>query len=146
MAPPSGYKKSVMTKICKRLATGESLRSICKDEKMPREATVRLWIIKDVGGCAKEYTQARDIGIDARVDEILEIAYTVEDGVTLTREPDGSTRIVKGDMLGHRRLKTDTLKWYICKLAPKKYGDRLDLTHKGDSTAPIVISPTDAKL
>src|SRR3974390_3403597 len=106
---PSTYRKAVMTKICARLATGESLRSICKDEKMPHEATVRWWIIKDVGGCAKEYTQARDIGIDARVDEILEIAYPAEDGGTLTREPDGSTRIVKGDMLGHRRLKTDTL-------------------------------------
>ena len=33
-----------------------------------------------------------------------------------------------GDAVQRSRLRIDTRKWYASKLAPKKYGDKLDLT------------------
>jgi hypothetical protein len=41
--------------------------------------------------------------------------------------PAVETRTRTGDMLGHRRLQVEARKWYAAKLAPKKYGDRLEL-------------------
>ena len=30
------------------------------------------------------------------------------------------------------RLRVDTRKWYLSKIVPKKYGEKLDLTSKGE--------------
>lgn len=37
-----------------------------------------------------------------------------------------------------RRVRVDARKWYLSKLAPKRYGDRLELA--GDKEAPLHIS------
>jgi hypothetical protein len=33
-----------------------------------------------------------------------------------------------GDMIRHRQLKVDALKWVVSKMLPKKYGDKIDIT------------------
>ena len=35
-------------------------------------------------------------------------------------------------MIEHRRLQVDVRKWMAGKLAPKKYGDKLDVTSAGE--------------
>lgn len=35
------------------------------------------------------------------------------------------------------RLRVDTRKWLASKLKPKKYGDKVDLTHSGPGGKPI---------
>lgn len=59
----------------------------------------------------ERYARAKARGIDALVDEMLEIA----DDRSL--EPE------------HKRYQIDVRKFYAAKLAPKVYGDRLDLNH-----------------
>jgi hypothetical protein len=144
-ARSAGYSKRLAEQICERLAAGESLRAICRGKEMPSEAVVRLWVIQNRDGFAEAYARARDIGLDCKADEILEIAETLQIGEEETISADGRS-VTRKDMVAHRRLRVDTLKWYLCKLAPKKYGDKVDLMHRGDSTAPIVISATDGKL
>ena len=93
--------------ICARLAEGESLRSICADDTMPAACTVREWILADLHHFATRYARARDKGLDNMADECLVIAdsATAEDAQA-------------------RRLSVDTRKWYLSKLAPKRYGDQ----------------------
>jgi len=93
--------------ICARLAEGESLRSICADATMPAACTVREWILADLHHFAARYARARDKGLDNMADECLVIAdsATAEDAQA-------------------RRLSVDTRKWYLSKLAPKRYGDQ----------------------
>ena len=146
MTKPSRLNPKLAEQICERLAAGESLRRICRDAGYPNERLVRRWVIEDRQGFAAMYARARDIGLDTLADEVLEIADTIENGVTVTRDDAGVTKVTRGDMIAHRRLRFDARRWYLSKLAPKKYGDKLDLMHRGDSTAPIVISQTDAKL
>ena len=45
-------------------------------------------------------------------------------------------------MLGHRRLKADTLKWAMSKMFPKKFGDKVDVTSGGKeiSATPTAIN------
>ena len=37
------YSKGVMRRICERIESGESLRTICADEEMPNRSSVRAW-------------------------------------------------------------------------------------------------------
>lgn len=100
---------------------------------MPSEALVRSWVIDDMQGFAAHYARARDIGLDCIADEIREISDTPVLGETETSKEWG-TEVKKGDMLEHRRLQVDARKWYLSKLAPKRYGDRQAVEHSGEVT------------
>jgi hypothetical protein len=106
MGRPSDYTPEMADLICKRLADGESLRSICRDENMPAESTVRAWALDDREGFYAQYARSRDIALDSIAEEVFEIA----DG--LTNDP------------ARDRLRFDARRWYLSKLAPKKYGDK----------------------
>lgn len=132
---PSRYSQGVAEEICRRLATGESLRSICRDEAFPSEAAVRGWVVDDHEGFAAQYAGARDIGLDVMADEILEIS---DDGSNdwmerQTKEGEPLGWQLNGEHVQRSRLRVDTRKWILSKLAPKKYGDRLDLKHGGNA-------------
>lgn len=130
MGRPSSYTPEIAAEICERLAAGESLRAICRDERMPDRSTVAKWVIDDVCGFSSQYARARDIGLDAMAEEALEIANTPVEGVRREETEDGYKEIHE-DMLGHRKLQVDTRKWYLSKLAPKKYGDLQRVEHSG---------------
>ncbi len=116
------YTKALAKRICERLAAGESLLSICRDPKIPvTDMAVRKWETQDYHGFRSEYAEARDKGLDVLAEDTLGIA----DG-------DGDVQ--------RDRLRVDTRKWYVSKLAPKRYGDRLALDHTGE----VKTSATDA--
>src|SRR5258708_4655167 len=71
---PSEFTHGLATEICNRLATGETLRSVCRSDDMPPESTVRQWVLDDRDGFYAQYTRAREIGYGAMADELLEIA------------------------------------------------------------------------
>jgi hypothetical protein len=117
--------------ICDRLAAGESLLSICKDDNMPARSVVHEWIVENRQGFADRYARARDVQADTLADEILQIANTPHIGTKSVSKATG-LEITEGDMIEHRRLQVDARKWYLAKVAPKKYGDKLDLNHSGE--------------
>lgn len=123
---PSLCTPEIVDTILTRIAAGESLRSICSAAELPDERTVRYWVVEDrkvVGeedaeGFAARYFRARDIGLDCRADRIIE-------------EARAATDATKG------RLVFDADRWYLSKLAPKRYGDKVALTGGGEGDAPI---------
>ena len=130
--------ETIFTKICEEIETGRSLRSILKeDENMPSSSTFFIWLKEDVQK-SKRYELATDLRTDILFDEIIEIAYNTEEGTT-TKETERGVEITTGDMLGHRRLKIDALKWSLSKLNPKKYGDKLDMTSGGEKLPQVTI-------
>lgn len=74
--PKSTYTSLIAGEILERLAAGESLLDICRDDHMPAESTVRGWVVDDREGFAALYARARDIGLDHEADEIKRIADT----------------------------------------------------------------------
>jgi hypothetical protein len=106
----SKFRTDIAEEICRRLSNGESLRGICRAERLPSEAAVRGWVRDDVGGFASHYARARDDASEGYVDELISIA----------------------DASGDARLRVDARKWVVSKLLPKKYGDRLALDHGGE--------------
>lgn len=113
--------------ILENLSIGKSLREICSAKGMPAEGTVRGWVIQDEDFAA-QYAQAREAGMEALGDEILQIADSQEGDIIKTED---GREIVNHDAIQRAKLRVDTRKWIMSKIAPKKYGDRLDLNHSG---------------
>lgn len=134
---PSTFSAEIAAVICGQLAEGQSLRSICKAEDMPPESTVRGWVVDNVDGFAAQYTRARDLGLDAVADELLDIA---DDGTNdwMERNSEGNPGwAVNGEHVQRSRLRLDARKWYLSKLAPKKYGDKVQQEITGADGGPI---------
>jgi hypothetical protein len=70
---PTLYTAELAERILRELLTGRSLRSVCKDDGIPSERTVRTWATEDREGFAALYRQARKIGERAIADRRHEI-------------------------------------------------------------------------
>lgn len=116
---PTAYTPKLAQIIIARLAAGESLRSICKPDDMPKESTVRLWATSDRDGFAAQYTRAREAQMDALAEDLLEIADDEDADVN------------------RARLRVDTRKWLMSKIAPKRFGDKKSHELTGANGGPI---------
>lgn len=129
---PSEYSPEKADLICERLIDGESLRSICLDDDMPAGSTVCRWLANNEE-FRKQYALAREAQADTLADEMLDIA---DDGTNDWMErqgKDGETGRLEynGDHVQRSRLRIDARKWLASKMAPKKYGDKIDVEHGG---------------
>lgn len=70
---PSIFSEELADEICERIADGESLRSICRDDEMPSKATVFRWLAEKQD-FQDQYTRAREAQADSLVDDMLDIA------------------------------------------------------------------------
>ncbi len=129
---PLTYTAELAEQICRRLVEGESLREMCRDPAMPLESTVRGWVVDDRDGFAARYGRAREAQMDRWADEIIEIADE-DDGDWMDRQQGGETvRVVDHEHVHRSRLRVDARKWLMAKLAPRRYGDKLELDHSGN--------------
>lgn len=133
----STYTESIGTEICERLGDGEPLRQICRDEKMPHWNTIYNWMEKDED-FAVRIARAREAGHDAIAEEALQIANTPIVGQIKTTRADG-VEVKEEDMLGHRKLQIETRLKLLAKWNPKRYGDKIDATLRGDPSAPLQL-------
>lgn len=145
---PSTYTKAVADEICDRLAQGESLRSICKDDHMPKRDTVVKWVLDDRGpGFAGRYTQARELGLDTIADEVFEIADDGSNDWMEKRNQDGSSSwAINGEALGRSRLRFDARRWYLSKLAPKRFGERVAIDAEVKDTTDMTDAQRAARI
>lgn len=134
---PSKYTKALAAQICERLAAGESLRAICRDESMPGETTVRRWALDDLHGFSAQYARAREIGYHGMAEDVIEIA---DDGRNDTyTDEDGNQQSI-ADVVARSRLRVDARKWLLSKVLPKVYGDKQTLEHGGVGGGPVVVT------
>lgn len=125
---PDPFTPELAAEICKRLADGESLRSVCRDPVMPARSTVERWITADRDGFAGQYARARNVGLDEIADELLEVAADGSNDWMKRNDPENPGYDFNGEHVQRSRLRVDTGKWYLSKLAPKRYGEKLELS------------------
>lgn len=112
---PSKYSVGLGTEIAKRISKGESIKRICKADDMPSPATIFTWLLdEDKKVFLDQYEKAMNAKAEMMFDELLEIADK------------------EGKDVMRARLRIDTRKWYLSKVLPKKFGEKLDLTSGGD--------------
>ena len=142
---PTTYTPEIGKAICDRLANGESLKAICQDEDMPGDSTVRTWAIDNREGFYALYARARDIALDRMADEVIGIA---DDGTNdfAKRAKENGGEVVAPDVehIARSRLRFDARRWYLSKLAPKKYGDRIATEISGPDGGPVQIDDSTA--
>jgi hypothetical protein len=131
---PTTYTVELTDYICERLASGESMRSISRDEDMPAMSTLFKWL-REHKEFSQQYEKAKEESADALVEEILDIADngTNDWMESYAKEGEDVAYKINGEHIQRSRLRVDTRKWAASKLKPKKYGDRLitdqNITH-----------------
>jgi hypothetical protein len=142
---PSEFTQAIADEICARIADGESLRSICLDDALPSQRAVFNWLASNEQ-FVQQYARAREAQADALFDEILDIADNGANDWMEKHDQDGGNIGWRenGEAMRRSQLRIDARKWMAGKLRPKKYGDKLDVEHKGDIH--ITIAQEDAKL
>ena len=98
--------------ICELISVGYGLgQALRQKAEFPSQAVFYKWLAEreDV---QEKYARARELQQDYEADNMIEIADTAAD-------PNKA------------RIQIDARKWRASKLAPKKYGDKLDLNHSG---------------
>jgi len=103
-----------MDNVILALSESGNLSKACRETGVSKTTFLR-WCDESPQN-ADRYVRAREAGLDAEADKAIEEAMTASDA-------------------GLGRLALDARKWYLSKLMPKKYGDKL--THAGDKDAPI---------
>ena len=132
---PTKLTPSVVKELLERLATGESLNRICRDDRFPAAYCVRRRLLVDADFYTK-YAQARDLGLDAMADDLLDIA---DDGTNDWGYDDKGNPKPDIDHIKRSALRVDVRKWYLSKLAPKRYGDKINHEVSGKDGGEIVV-------
>jgi hypothetical protein len=126
-ATPKAEKEKKITEVLKHMRDGHSLRQSSIKAGITPQSVLRA-VDKD-SELAEQYAQARAAMIDKIADDIITIAD--EEMI-----PTGEGK-VDSAMVQKQRLRVDTRKWLLSKMAPKKYGDKLELS--GDDKSPLTI-------
>jgi hypothetical protein len=130
---PSSFTDQMANLICIRLAEGESLNKICKEDGMPDKATVFRWLATDASFCDK-YARARELQAETQFDELIDIVDQPPE-LSFVTDKNGELIEVKFDSsyVAWMRLRVDTRKWTAARMAPKKYGEYKPPEEKADA-------------
>ncbi len=123
--------------ICRRIEAGFTLSQIAKELGCVTSA-ITEWVRADPAFAAL-YARAKEVQADHFADEIIKIA---DDGVNdwMKRELESGVIVEVPDHehINRSRLRVDTRKWLMSKMAPKRYGDKL--LHTGpEGDGPVVV-------
>jgi len=127
------YTQEIADEICERLAEGEPLRQICRDERMPAWRTVYAWKAANAEFDAR-IACAREAGHDAIASDCLRIA---DDGINDTYMDDNGNVRTDTDVIQRSKLRIETRLKLLAKWDPKRYGDKVDVNHGGQDGNPV---------
>jgi hypothetical protein len=90
---------------------------------------------------SQQYAKAREALLDHWAEEITEIADDGSNDWIKREAEEGRVEIkVDAEHINRSRLRVDTRKWLLSKLAPKKYGDKTQVEHSGSVTLEQLIT------
>jgi transposase-like protein len=111
----------------------KSARAACKKHDVKTSSFLR-WV-RESEEIANKYMRAMELRQDALFDEIIEIADSQENDVSI--DADGN-KTINHNIVQRNRLQIDARKWSLAKMNPRKYGDKVDVTTDGEKINQIV--------
>lgn len=140
---PTDYGPDIVSTICERIADGQSVREIARDDAMPAMSTIFKWLSIHPE-FAEQYVRAKEAQAEHFAEDILDIADNANNDwmERLSDEDKSLGWRENGEAIQRSRLRVDSRKWLLSKLMPKKYGDKI--THAGDAENPLVVRHEDA--
>lgn len=117
------------------IADGLAMRQAAENAGVSRRSV--WYAINETEDRLHKYVRAKESMIEAFADDIKVKSSACRTGTKTTTKADGSVETVDGDMVDRSRLEVDSLKWLLSKLAPKRFGEKLELS--GDKDAPLFV-------
>jgi hypothetical protein len=144
--PPTLDKDKIVAHVLSELSAGIPISRTLNDERedwLCSERHFWNWYYEanaeDDNGLVQKVARARQCGIEAKMDQAMNIAETpmigviqVDKHINVGGEAKAVTEYRHEDMLGHRKLLVDTIIKQAQMLKPKTYGPKLDLTSGGE--------------
>lgn len=115
------------------MAGGQSLAKACEMDGMPSRATFLRRVAADKELQAR-YAAAMQARADVLAEETLEIA---DDASQDTLYGENGPR-ANAEWIARSKLRVAARQWFIAKVAPKKYGDKLDVDHGVQEGNPLL--------
>lgn len=132
---PSVYSDKLVTELCNRMIEGNSLRRVCMADDMPSMSTVLRWLAdEEKKFFQSQYARAKEIQAEAMAEDILSIS---DDGTNDTYVDDNGNVKTDHDVIARSRLRVDTRKWLMSKMAPKRYADKVQQELSGPDGVPL---------
>jgi hypothetical protein len=145
--PPSTelpFSREIADSICERLANGESLIAICKDEGYPGYSTVRKWQDKDPE-FHSAYARARELQAEHFVDEISLIADDGRNDFMERARQNGETFVdANREHLERSKIRISTRQWIIERILANKYGPKPQVVVQNNQQNVVSVDPTEA--
>lgn len=126
--------KERIPEILENIEGGAGLGKALEGKGMPGRTLFYKWLDEDAD-LANKYAHACARRADRLVEEIIEIA---DDSSEDWKYDDKGNKVPDGEAVQRSRLRVDARKWAASKLAPKKYGDKLELA--GDPERPVELT------
>lgn len=118
--------------VCDGMLDGLSLRKSCIKSGVTISTFLR-WVSEDEA-LAEHYTRAREMLLEHMREDLETIA---DEAI-----PSTASGSLDSAAVAKQRLQVDTRKWLLSKLAPKKYGDKVEQTLVGADGGDIKSSMT----
>ena len=146
MARPSTFTDELFADILDRIADGESLRAICRSDGMPAARTVLRWI-QGNPDLQRAYAIATEVRADMIFDELMEIADDARNDWTekVGRNGESLGHVLDAENIRRSALRIEARKWTLARMAPKRYGDRVDVNHGAQDSLGDFLAMLDGK-
>ena len=127
---PTKRTPEIIDEIIRRISEGETLRSICRNDHMPNWSRVYEWMDGDEDFSSR-FARARELGEHAIAQECMEIADNDSRDWTPVTDDAGNVIGIKvdGEHVQRSKLKIWTRMELLKRWNPKKWGDKVDLSH-----------------
>jgi hypothetical protein len=125
------YTPELASRILHRLANGDSLIEVCRNEDIDYSVVID-WTIDNPDGFGQKYARARLSGCYYINELCLEIADDSRNDWMRKYAPDNAGWVANLDHLARTKMRLDQRKFFLSKICPKIFGDKLDLTVKPD--------------
>jgi hypothetical protein len=139
-------RAEIIAHVLIQVATGRFVSRVFREDKatgtgvkMPAQSTFWLWVFQDEQAkgedrLSEKIARARESGIEALLDETVEIA---DDGTNDTYFDDGGNLRVNNDVIQRSRLRIDTRIKLAQMMKPKKYAAMTKIADADGEKLPV---------
>ena len=113
---------------------------------MPAARTVLRWI-RENPDLQRAYATATEVRADMIFDELVEIADDARNDWMdkVGRDGESLGRVLDAENIRRSALRIEARKWVLARMAPKKYGDRVDVNHGVQDSLGEFLASLDGK-
>lgn len=129
MAKPSKFTDELFDEILNELSfSDKGVYKICREKDL--NPKVFFDWIKENQILSNKYARAKEMQADFLAEQILDISDSTSNDTKINDLTGAES--ANHEWISRSKLRVDSRKWLASKLAPKKYGDKLDVSTLGE--------------